>query len=178
MAVTRAEKQVLLEELKKLFKDSKSVFFSEYTGLPVKSMQKLRRELRGKKVAYKVAKKTLIRLAAKEIGYNDIPDDVLAGTIAVAVSLEDPLAGAKVVHTLSKEFNQLKLMGGLFDGKILNAADAKAYAMLPSKEELLSKFVFLLQYPVQGFAATLSGTLSKFVRTVDAVRAQKESTPA
>lgn len=170
MSVTRAQKTAMLEALTKLFQEGKSIFFSEYKGLPVKSLQKLRRELRGKNVQYKVAKKTLIRLAASKIGFDALPDELMSGTVAVAVSFDDPLAPAQVLHRLSKEFTQLKLLGGIFEHQILNAEQAKTYAVLPSREELLVKFIFVLQSPVQKFHDVLSNLLGGFVRAVDAYR--------
>lgn len=178
MATTRQRKVEMLDELTKLFQAGKSVFFCDFRGLPMKNMQKLRRELRGKKVSYKVAKKTLIRIAASKIGYDSIPEDVLEGPVAVAVSMDDALAGAKIVQQMSKDFNQIRLLGGLFDKQVLNAKAAKEYALLPSREELLSKLVYMLKSPIQGFHGTLSNVLSGFVRVVDAYKTKKESTPA
>lgn len=174
MPVTRAQKEEILSELNDLFQKSKSVFFSDYRGLSVGSLQKLRRALREKGVHYKIAKKTLIRKAASGIGYDSIPDNVVDGSLAVAVSMEDALAGAKLLQTFSKEFPQLKLLGGLFEKNILNAAQAKEYAMLPSKEELLAKLVYLLKSPLQGAHGALSNVLSGFVRVVDAYREKME----
>lgn len=175
MSVTRAQKEQMLTELTELFEKAKSVFFSDYRGLPVKSIQKLRRQLRAKNVHYGVSKKTLVRLAAKKIGYDSIPDEVLDGPVAVSVCLDDALAAAKILHTLSKEFPQIRLLGGLFEKKVLNASEAKQYALLPSREELLAKLVFLLKSPIQGFHGVLSNVLASFVRVTNAYREKKES---
>lgn len=174
MPITRAQKEQMLSELTKLFEKSKAVFFSDYRGLPVKSIQKLRRELRAKNVHYGVSKKTLIRLAAKKIGYDSIPEEILEGPVAVSVSLDDALSAAKILYTLSKEFPQIRLLGGLFEQKVLTAAEAKKYALLPSREELLAKLVFLLKSPIQGFHGVLSNVLASFVRVMNAYKEKKQ----
>lgn len=175
MPVTRQQKEAMLAELIKLFEGSKSIFFSDYRGIPVKSIQKLRRELRSKDVHFGVSKKTLIRLAAAKIGYDSIPESVLEGPVAVAVSKNDPLIAAKIINTYAKEIPQLRLLGGLFEKHVLNAAEAKVYALLPGKEELLAKLVYMLKSPIQGLHGTLSNVLAGFVRTVDAYRVKKEA---
>ncbi|MEK7544951.1 MAG: 50S ribosomal protein L10 [Patescibacteria group bacterium] len=173
MPVTRQQKEAMLAELNKLLEGSKSVFFADYRGIPVKSIQKLRRELRSKDVHFGVSKKTLIRLAAAKIGYDSIPESVLEGPVAVAISMGDPLIAAKIINTYTKEIPQLRLLGGLFDKHVLNAAEAKQYALLPGREELLAKLVYMLKSPIQGLHGTLSNTLAGFVRTVDAYQKKR-----
>lgn len=173
MAVSKARKQEILEELRTMLDGSTSVFFSDFRGIPVSDIFKIRRQLRGEKVGFKVSKKTLIRIATKERGYADIPETVMAGSCAMVVGYDDPIAPARLIHTLAKTNEKLTLLGGLFEGTVLSAKEAMQYATLPSKHELLSKLVYLLKSPIQGFHGSLHGLLSKFVRTVDAVAKQR-----
>ncbi len=173
MAVSKAKKQEMLAEVQEMFKEGKSVFFADFKGLSVGAVQAIRRELRANKVGYKVAKKTLIRKAAQENGYNEIPRDVMEGSVAMTVSYEDPIAPARLLKSLAKTHEKLALLGGLFDGKVLSGKEALEYASLPGKEELLAKLVYMMKSPIQGFHGNLHGLLSKFVRTMDAVAKSK-----
>lgn len=173
MAATKAKKQEMLAEVQTMFNEGKSVFFADFRGLTVAEIQAIRRELRANKVGYKVAKKTLIRKAAQENGYAEIPRDVMEGSIAMTVGYEDPIAPARLLKGLAKTYDKLALLGGLFEGKVLSGKDALAYASLPSKEELLAKLVYVMKSPIQGFHGASHGLLSKFVRTLDAVAKSK-----
>lgn len=173
MPVTKAQKSAVLEELKSGMKEAKSVVFSSFRGVSVKDTGDLRKELRDAGAKYKVAKKTLIEIAAKEIGINEIPKDYLDGPISVIFSMEDELAAARIVHNFAKKNEGVSLMGAIFEGKLLSISEAKALATLPGKEELLTKLVYVLKSPISGFHGVLNNTLASFVRVLNAVKDQK-----
>ena len=125
MAISRQKKEEILAELKEKFKGAKSVVFTAYSGLSVKDISTVRRALREKDVQCKIAKKTLIKLAAEDNGYKEIPDELMEGPIA-AIFAEDEVSGAKTIGDLAKEFEQLKLLGGLMDGEILSLEQVTA----------------------------------------------------
>lgn len=150
-------------------KSAKSIVFADFQGMPVKEVKKLRSQLREKGVKYQVAKKTLIKLAAKEIGYGEIPNSVLEGPVAVVCGTVDEISGPKIIFEFSKKIKELKLRGSLLDGKVLSVAETKQLATLPGKEELLSKLVYILKSPIQGFHGVLQGTITGFVRALDAI---------
>lgn len=173
MATTKAQKNEMLAEVQDMVNKGTSVFFADFRGLTVADVQAIRRELRANNVGYKVAKKTLIRKAAAEKGYQEIPREVMEGSVAMTVSYGDPIAPARLLKKLSKTYEKLGLLGGLFEGQVLSSKDASEYAALPSKEELLAKLVYMMKSPIQGFHGSLNGLLSKFVRTLSAVEKQK-----
>lgn len=170
MAVTRQKKEEILADLKEKFEGAKSIIFSDYRGLSVHDIQKLRRALREKNVSYKVAKKTLIKLAAEDAGYKDIPAESMEGPVGVAFSYEDEVSAAKTLADLGKEFETLKLLGGLIEGEILSLDKVTALSQMPSKEELLSKLVGSLKAPSSGLANVLSGSIRNLVYVVEAHR--------
>jgi len=174
MAVSKEKKQQQLDSLVEKFQSAKSVFFSEYTGISVKNFGKVRDTLRENDVECKVAKKTLIKLAAKEMGIEEIPGEALQGPIAVILSYSDEIAGAKLISKLTKEHESLALTGGIFDGEAFGADKAKAYASIPSKEELLAKLVGSMQAPIAGFHGVTHGVMRQFVGTLQAVADKQE----
>jgi large subunit ribosomal protein L10 len=165
MAITRQQKEATLVELKEKFQKAGSVAFGQYSGLSVEQLSKLRKEMRAAGVEFKVAKKTLFKLAAKEQGY-DLPDELLEGTVGAAFSYEDSIAGPRLIKKFGKDkdFEKLKLMGGIMEGKVMSIAQMKEIAGLPSKQELLAKFIGLLRSPLQSFYGTLQSPLSSFAR--------------
>lgn len=173
MPLTKAQKGDMVKELTDQIKSAKSVVFADYQGLSVKDIKALRKLLREKGVKYQVAKKTLIKIAAKEAGYSDIPKDILAGPVGAAFASGDEIAAAKIIYQFAKKNTNLKLRGAFFEGRVLSLAETKQLAMLPSKEELIAKLLYLIKYPIQGFHGVLHGTLAGFVRALKAISDKK-----
>jgi large subunit ribosomal protein L10 len=176
MAVTKEQKKEILADLIEKFKKAKSVAFAENKGLTVGELAELRGGLRAKNAEMKVAKKTLVKLAAKEVGY-EVPDEVLVGAVGTVFSYDDVVAGAKSVNDFAKKHPKVDLLGGLMDGKVLLLAEIKTLASLPSKEELIAKLLYMLKYPITGFHGVLKGTMAGFVRVLDGI-AKKAPAPA
>lgn len=165
MAINRAKKEEILQYLVSKLKEAKSVVFAGYSGIDVKSVNSLRRELHENKVSYKIAKKTLIKLAAKEAGVGEIPDEITEGPIAVAFS-KDEVSAAKLLNKFSKEYEGLQLMGGIMEGNILTQSEILELAKIPSHKELMAKFAFSIQSSLYGFFVVLNSSLSGFARAL------------
>lgn len=179
MAVTKQMKQEQLADLKDRFKRAKTVSFAGNKGLSVLEVQELRGKLREKDSDMKVAKKTLMKIAAQEAGYKDIPDEVLAGAVGVVFTYNDDIiAGPKVIYEYAKKHDALSLLGALLDGKILTKEEAKTLAMTPSKEELIGKLLFLFTYPMSGFVRALDAIKKKQEIPVEAAAPVAAETPA
>lgn len=172
MAVTRQQKEVALGDLRDKFQRSKGVVFAQYRGMNVNDLYEMRKSLREAKVDYKVAKKTLVRIAAKEQGY-EIPNEVMEGPVGVAFGFDDEIIAAQKMHEFAKKFENLKLMGGLMDGRVIDAAMVKQLASIPSREVLLAQLMGVMQGPISGFARVLNGVVAGFVRVVDGYREKK-----
>ena len=166
MATTRSKKESTLNELREKFEKAQSVAFGQYAGLTVEQVSKLRKELRASGVEFKVAKRTLFKIAAKEQGF-ELPDEIMEGTVGAAFSYEDSIAGPRLLKKLGKDFEKLQLMGGIMEGKVMTVAQMKEIAGLPSKQELLAKFVGLMRAPLQGFYGAIQSPLGSFARAVE-----------
>lgn len=177
MAVTKAQKEVTLKSLEENFAKAKAVYFAQNKGLQVKKVTDLRKKLHKEGIDLVVAKKTLMKLAAKKNNLPEITDDIMEGAVAAAFSYDDIIAPAKLLHLFSKENENLVLLGGLVEGKLLSKAEAKQLATLPSRQELLAKLVGSMQSPISGFHGVLSGVLRKFVYGLKAVHDKKAATP-
>ncbi|MFA5842096.1 MAG: 50S ribosomal protein L10 [Candidatus Gracilibacteria bacterium] len=174
MAVTKAQKADILEGLKKQFQGAKGIVFAQYRGIPVATIQDIRKGLRQSNVGYKVAKKTLFRIAAKDAGY-ELPDTIMDGPIAAAFGYDDEIVAARKMHEFAKKIEALKIMGGVMEGKTIDASMVKRLSSIPSREVLLAKFMGSALSPVTGFVGTLHGVVSAFARVVKAYADQQAS---
>ncbi len=173
MAKSRQQKEDAVAALEEKFKNSKAVVFTNFDGLSVAEADEMRNALRAAGVDYMVAKRTLIGLALKKAELTDVSIDELTGGIGVAFGTEDEIAPAKTLATFGKKSEALKLVGGIFDGKYIDAAQVQQLAALPSKEELLVKLMWLVQYPTTGLVNVLAGSMRKFVYALQAIKDSK-----
>lgn len=174
MPLTKQQKEDIVKGLTESMKDAKAVVFADYQGLSVKDLKDLRGQLREKGVSFQVSKKTLLHIAAKDAGFPEIPDEVLEGPVGTAFGMEDEISAAKLLHAFGKKNKNLKLRGALFEGRVLSVAETKELALLPGREELIAKFIYLVKSPISGFHGVLNNTISGFVRALNAVKEQKE----
>jgi large subunit ribosomal protein L10 len=178
MALTREQKAEQLKELNEKFTKASSVIFTQYIGLTVAEVSDLRKKLREGQAEMKVAKKTLMRLAAKEKGLPEIGDEVMDGPIACIFSYADPLVGAQIAFKYAKDHTQVKFLGGVFEGKILSKTEAREFAQIPGRLVLLATFMSMVRSPLQTFAGMCSSPLTGFARALSEMAKKKESAPA
>ncbi|MBT7337437.1 50S ribosomal protein L10 [Candidatus Peregrinibacteria bacterium] len=167
MALTKEQKADQIKKLTVQLKDAESVMFSNYIGLNVADVSEFRNKLREGNAEMKVAKKTLIQRACKEAGLPEIPQDDLTGPVACIFSFEDPLSGAQIAFKFAKKHDQVVLVGGVYDGKVLTKEEATELAKMPSRDQLLAKFVGMLQSPLNSFASLCTSPLGGFARALD-----------
>ena len=174
--MARKEKAVTLETLEAGFRDSSATLLTEYRGLSVGAMKKLRRSL-GAEVSYTVAKNTLMKLAAKRAGVDGL-DDMLKGPSALAFVKGDAVNAAKAIKNFSKENPLLVIKGGFLDGKVLTAKDVQKLADLESREVLLAKLAGAMKAKMAQAVALFAAPASKTVRTIDALRVAATANPS
>lgn len=174
--MARKEKAVTLEVLEAGFRDSSATLLTEYRGLSVGAMKKLRRSL-GEGTTYTVAKNTLMKLAAKRSGVEGL-DPMLQGPTALAFVKGDAVTAAKAIKTFAKENPLLVIKGGFLDGKVLTASDVQKLADLESREVLLAKLAGAMKAKMAQAAALFAAPASKTVRTIDALRVAATANPS
>ena len=167
----------LLAEIKKLFAEAKGAVLVDFSGLTVAEDTELRRKVREAGASYTVYKNTLIALAAKEYGLDDLAP-VLEKNTAICSSSQDAVAACKVMCDFVKDHKKMQLKAGVVEGKVITVDEVKAVAALPPKEVLVAKMLGSLNAPISGLVRTLNGTVAKIVYALDAVREQKEKQSA
>jgi len=160
MAITRAKKTEIVDKLKNAFEGAKSLVFVNFKGLTVGNTTDLRRSLKGENVSYTVAKKTLANRVLDDKKFEgDKP--TLEGELALAWG-EDLVAPARGVYNFVKKFPEnLKILGGVFEGKYMTADAMIEIAKIPGLEILRGKFVNIINSPIQRVAVALSEIAKK-----------------
>jgi len=169
------KKEVVAEFSARLAK-AQAIVLAEYRGLPVEKITQLRAKARASGVYLRVLKNTLARRAVQGTPFEKLADQMV-GPLAYGVS-DDPVSAAKLLHAYAKENDKLVIKGGAIPGQVMNAKEVGSLAALPSREELLAKLMGTMLAPVTTFVQTLNQVPSKFVRTLAAVRDQKEKQAA
>jgi large subunit ribosomal protein L10 len=162
----RADKDVLIGEVKQRFDRMTSAVFLDFKGLNVAVVTKLRDEFRKAGVEYRVVKNTLVRHAIKHHKWADKLDGTLTGMTGIAWSYEDPSAAAKVVKAFrkEKEHEALKIKAGLIEGQVLNAEGVEnQLATMPGKNELRASLLATMAAPLQQFLQQLNAPGQNFV---------------
>ncbi len=170
MALTKTQKNDVIEEVSQLLADSKMTVVAAYQGTPVKAMQELRRAGRDNGTKLKVVKN---RLVIKAIQGHDTLKDVdtssLNGMLLYAFNSEDEVAPAQVLASFAKNQPTLEFVGAFSaEGKFLSADEVKALATLPSKNELIAQVIATLTSPLNDVTNALSGNLHGLLDGVEA----------
>jgi large subunit ribosomal protein L10 len=173
MAKTKQQKELSVKQLEERLGKIKSVVFTNFDGLTVKEATELRNELRSNQIEYTVIKKTLLKVALKKAGLTNVSIDEYRGGMGMAFGYEDEVAAAKTLSVFAKKHPALKLIGGIYNSKTLNKEEVATLAALPTKEELLSKLVWLFNYPVSGFVNVLAGSMKNLLYALTAIKEKK-----
>jgi large subunit ribosomal protein L10 len=169
---TKIQKKKIVEDLTEKLENSKAVVFSDYKGLKVKDMMRLRKDLRKQGIDFGVTKKTLMSLAFKSA---KIDADIkgMEGQLAIAISAQDEVEAAKIMAKTAKENENLKILGGILGISFLKKEEVMALSKLPSKEELLARLVGSINAPVSGFVNVLAANLRGLVNVLKAIEDNK-----
>jgi large subunit ribosomal protein L10 len=169
----RSEKQQDLDNLKTELAKVSTVILTTFQGITVENDTKLRRAVQAAGGKYKVVKNTLAERAGAGTPIENLLKD-LTGTNSIAYSANDPVALAKALTKVAKDVPAFQFKAGLVEGRVISIAEIQQLANLPSKEELISKVMFLLNAPAQRIAMALNALPRNLAITVsEAIKANK-----
>jgi len=172
----KPEKVELVASLKERIEGTTAMILSDYQGLTVEEMNDLRRKLRENEVDYVVAKNTLFKIAASEVGgaYAELAD-WWKGPVAVAFS-NYPVAPAKTLYEYAKDNKRIDkpvLKVGIIDGVVMDVDKLEEIAKLPPLEEIMARIVGAITSPLSGLVGTLDGVMREFIVTIDQIAEAK-----
>ena len=168
MALTKEQKQKIISELKEKISRQKAIVFADFTGIGVKELSRLRKEMKEKECEFKVAKKTLLKIAFKDKGI-ELPGE-LEGEIGLGFGFKDQILPFKILNKFSKETGTLKILGGLIEKEWIEKERTITLAELPTKEELLTRVVRGISAPISGLVNVLEGNLRGLVFVLSAIK--------
>jgi large subunit ribosomal protein L10 len=176
--MARPDKAAAVAELTEKFQSSGAAVLTEYRGLTVAQLTKLRQAI-SEHATYAVVKNTLTDIAAKEAGVTAF-DGQLTGPSAIAFVTGDPVETARSMRDFARENPALIIRGGLLEGKALSADEVRQLADLEPREVLLAKLAGAMKASMSGAAALFVAPLAQTARVVDALRQKIEegSAPA
>lgn len=166
-----ARKEAAVGELTERLANAQNLIFTDYAGLTVDEITRLRGELRKDGNTYAVVKNTLFRIAAGDLASQ--LEAYLAGPTGVVFAGADPVAPAKALKTFSDSVKRVAVKAAYIDGKVVDAGQVETLAKLPPRIELLASLVGTIANPLRGLVTVLSGNQRGLVRVLDAIREQK-----
>ena len=153
-------KAPIVAEISELLDGAQSAVLVDYRGLTVEQDTKLRKQLRESGVTYKVYKNTMVNFAVKGTDFEGLSAH-LEGPTAIAVSKDDATAPARILYNFSKEAEALELKAGVVEGTYYDTEGIKVIATIPSRDELLAKFLGSIQSPITNFARVIKQIAEK-----------------
>lgn len=174
MPLTRTTKEEILGGYEEAMASAEHAFVIGFKGITVNQVNDLRNKVRKSGAQYVVIKNTLARRAVSGKPLEQVKEH-FTGPTAVAYSLEDPVALAKVLTDFAKDAPVIEFKGGLVEGRPIAASQVKEIASLPGRQELLAKLLFLMQSPIQRFVRVLAASgPQRLAIVLDQVAKKKE----
>ena len=151
---------------------AKSVYFTDYLGLNVSSVTKLRKNFYDEGIEYIVVKNTLLKIASVE-NKIDLEESIFSGSTAIAISYDEPVMPAKIIKGFLKEHDLPAVKGIYFEGSYVDPNEFEKIANLPSKNESLTKIAIVLKSPLQNFTNLLNSPLVNLVNILNGIKNSK-----
>lgn len=170
--MNRTEKAQMLEVLEKDMAKSKNAILFGFAGLKVVEVTELRRQVRATDSKYLVVKNTLALRATKGTPLEAVSEHFVGDT-AIAYNESNAVPLAKVLTTFAKTNPKLVFKGGLVEGRPIQATEIQAIADLPSREELVSKLLFVMQSPMRRLVTVLNGPVRNLAGVIQQIAEQK-----
>ena len=168
------QKEAIVKDMTEKFSNASSIFLADFTGIDVNTLVDLRKKFYADNVDYKVVKNTLAKRSLAEAGIEGL-DDYLKGVNGYMISYDDPTVPIKIVDKLKKELEgKFEVKAAYFDGEVVHTDQVAALAKLPSKQELLSTLVSMLQSPMRDVVGVLSANMRNVVGALKALEEKKQ----
>ncbi len=174
MTLRLEDKKVIVKEVAEVAGKAISAVAADYRGLSVSQMTQLRAKAREQGIYLRVVRNNLARRAFEGTDFACMQDS-LVGPLVLAFSIDDPGASARLIKNFAKENEQLEAKFLSIGGKLLDGKDLNTVASLPTLEEALGRLAAVMQAPITKFVRTMAEPHGKLVRTIAAVKEQKQA---
>jgi len=168
----RPEKQEKVALLKEKLQNTKAVVVIDFKGLSVKDTTKLRNKLKQNNAYLEVVKNTIFKIAAKESGIENV-ENLFKEQSAIIWDNQSETGGAKVVYEFSQDNENVKIKGGIYEGKVISGEEVKHLATLPSRETLILQLLNIMQAPLKNLLAVLNAPARDLILVLKAIQEKK-----
>lgn len=172
--MNRDEKAQAISELETAIGSATNAFLIDFKGVTVPQVTELRRQIRQTNSGYMVVKNTLALIALKDSPMIAMKEQ-FSGPTAVAYNTSDAVVLAKALTKFAKDVPAVQFKGAMLNGQIVPTTEIQNIANLPSRQELLSKLLYLMQHPIRGLAVVLNANLRNIAVVIDQIAKQKET---
>lgn len=170
--MNREEKAQLISDFSEGIGQATNAFIIEFKGITVPQVTELRRQVREANSEYRVVKNTLALIAVQDSPLTALKD-TFVGPTAIAYNKTDAVVLAKALTKFAKDVPAVSFKGAMLNGQIVAASEIQNIANLPSREELISKLLYLMQHPIRGLATVLAANLRNLAVVIDQIAKQK-----
>ncbi len=172
--MNRSEKATFVTEFRDKVKSAPVLYFTDFSGLDVKSMTQLRQRIKESGAEYLVVKNRLAKLAIEELDLPDLGDSLL-GPTGVVLGYDGPVGPAKALADFAKQHDDKPVFKiGVTDNALVSAEEIQKLAELPPREQLLAALAGALEAPMVALASALEGKIQEMAGVLDALKSQKE----
>jgi large subunit ribosomal protein L10 len=168
------KKKEIVTQLHEDLKKSKIVIVTDFKGLDVAAVTKLRSQLTKENIDYRVIKNTLLRRASENTSVA-VLNDLFKGPSAVAISYDDPVSPAKILTKFAEENKKLEIKGGVIDGKAIDFNGIKALSALPSRDVLLSQLLSVMNAVPTGIVQVLAAVPRNMMNVLNSIKEKNEA---
>ena len=173
MPFTREQKEQQIQELTEQFRGSQVIIYSDYRGMPMPSLNALRKALRPHQSQFHVVKNTLAEIALRRAGL-PVPEEMLAGPTAASFISGDIASAVRALTDFAATNREFTIKGGQAGSRVLSAAEIPALATMPSREVLLAQVMGGMKAPITGLVTVLGGTIRGLANVLQARAKQLE----
>lgn len=171
----REDKERFVTEFKERIKESEGIIFTNFRGVDSDSLTRLRMELTDQNITHRVVKNTLGRLIFEEEEYSEYAlKNFETGMNSITLVEDDPFTPARIIRDFIKETETMEIKDFILSGKALSTEEIKGLSDVSSTEEIYTRCVYSLIYPVQSLHSTLSAILREFVTVLNEVAKERE----
>ena len=171
--MNKNDKAEVVSELKEMIQNSSAIYLTDYSGINVEDISRIRSEFRKEKVKYKVIKNTLFKRALEELGKYDKLADHLVGMTGYAFASDNPVAPAKIIKKYFSENEKLSLKACYIDEQFYEGTKLDMLAALPSKNDLVASILGCLKSPASGIVGAMNAVTRNLVNVIVQVAKQK-----
>jgi large subunit ribosomal protein L10 len=171
---TKEQKSQEISALTDQIGKASNAFLIDFKGITVPQVTELRKQVRDTNSGYVVVKNTLALIALKDSPIVQMREQ-FTGPTAIAFNASDAVVLAKALTKFAKDVPAVQFKGALLNGQVVGADQIQAIANLPSREELVSKLLFILQSPMRGLATVLQANIRNLAVVIDQIGKQKQA---